>query len=1089
MLRWMHVVLLAGLTMAPCFGQISRNLLEGITPPGIASGGAAGSYAVSATENVNLFSGGLNIQVPLRSIRGRGEAGFGLTLAVETRWSISQVTYAAGGSSALYPASSDYPSAYVGYAPGRLERRVETDDEYCGTQIYSVRTRSRFQLRTNGGADIEFVDKLTMGTSQSTGLVCLNGAVTGTPANFVRGAEFVTVDNSNVTFLADGAVSDCYGATCGSETGVLRFKDGTFWRVEAGRITKIVDRNGNRTTFAAGNDAYGRPILITDSMGRTVTIEYGSPPQLSLHANEDHIKYKGYQNGDRSIVVKYAPMAGLLRSGTISKMSALFPGTVGTVSQDYDYNPTKVAEVILPDDRKYEFRYNQYGEVTRFVLPTGGFYEYEWAGFTLEPGGQYGSLMVYRRVTERRVYDRGAVLLGKSSYAAPSIVAGGDLAVTVTEKTPAEAALRTSIHTFHGSPLQMAALSAMGNTGWREGKEYNALVSGVGGEQRTVAQTYMTRNAANNLLITPSGGQEYLVFGIDTRAVKTQTTEGSAVTREELTFSVDAFNNVLKRCVFDGASSTIAVLCQGMDYVTAGTYTGVNVHLRGLPAGQWSARYSSTGVETLDSQTTVAYDVYSGDSGALVDRVGITEQEGWGTGYTVRGNPTSVSRWKAGAMWSTSYAGYDIAGNIVRTAGAEVQKASGLVRPVTLIGYTDSWVGPGAASTSTFAAATSVTNALGQVSSGGYDFQTGLAVSATDANSKTTSMEYNDPFERLRKVTKPDSLGTSLVDYDAVNHKITQYDSLELGREIAAEAQFDGLGRMKRTERTGAGAAKVVSETQYDALGRVWRSSMPAFETPLDWTTTTYDAFDRPLNQTAGDGLAVTRTRYTGRDVVTVDAAGKYMKRTGDAAGRLVSVFQDAAATVDGVVYSGANLLTSYEYDSRGLLTTVVQGDRPNRTFVYDGLGLLGSTSQPESGVTAYVYDPAGNLVTKTDGASRVTSVVYDELSRMVGRTYSDGTPGETFCYDGVTGGSCGLEVATGAKVGRMTMAVNSSGVVRWTSFDALGRVLGMTQNVGGYGDWGSVYGYNHQGLTSLTYPSGRVVNYTTLVQNSTYST
>jgi len=127
--------------------------------------------------------------------------------------------------------------------------------------------------------------------------------------------------------------------------------------------------------------------------------------------------------------------------------------------------------------------------------------------------------------------------------------------VTVADKTPADATLRTATHTFHGSPLRMAALSAMGNTGWREGKEYNTVVLGVGGEQRTIGQTYKTRNSANNLLVTPTGPQEYLVFGIDTRAVTTLTTEGSAVTRDELTFSVDAFNNILKRCVFDGAST------------------------------------------------------------------------------------------------------------------------------------------------------------------------------------------------------------------------------------------------------------------------------------------------------------------------------------------------------------------------------------------------------------------------------------------------------------------------------------------------------------------------------------------------------
>ncbi|MBI2686034.1 MAG: hypothetical protein HYX27_06940, partial [Acidobacteria bacterium] len=108
----------------------------------------------------------------------------------------------------------------------------------------------------------------------------------------------------------------------------------------------------------------------------------------------------------------------------------------------------------------------------------------------------------------------------------------------------------------------------------------------------------------------------------------------------------------------------------------------MTTHMRGLPIGQWTARYSSSGAETIDSQVTVAYDAYSGNSGTLVDRTDLLEQEsGWGTGFTVRGNPTSVSRWQSGGTWSTTYAGYDIAGNIVKTVGAEVQTAAGLVRP------------------------------------------------------------------------------------------------------------------------------------------------------------------------------------------------------------------------------------------------------------------------------------------------------------------------------------------------------------------------------------------------------------------------
>ena len=145
--------------------------------------------------------------------------------------------------------------------------------------------------------------------------------------------------------------------------------------------------------------------------------------------------------------------------------------------------------------------------------------------------------MIYRRVTERRIFDRGSVLLGKTTYAAPPITTGGDLVVTETAKDPGGSTLRTATHTFHGSPLRMAVLSAMGSTGYREGKEYSTVIGGPGGEQRTIEQTWKTRSAADNTLNAPTGSAEYQVIGIDTRVVKTATSEGSAATREELSRS------------------------------------------------------------------------------------------------------------------------------------------------------------------------------------------------------------------------------------------------------------------------------------------------------------------------------------------------------------------------------------------------------------------------------------------------------------------------------------------------------------------------------------------------------------------------
>src|SRR6058998_2237758 len=76
--------------------QITRNITDGTTPPGIAPGAPAGSYPLSDFDNINLYSGNLNFRLPLLHAGGRGDARTTLTLPVESHWTIDRTTYADG---------------------------------------------------------------------------------------------------------------------------------------------------------------------------------------------------------------------------------------------------------------------------------------------------------------------------------------------------------------------------------------------------------------------------------------------------------------------------------------------------------------------------------------------------------------------------------------------------------------------------------------------------------------------------------------------------------------------------------------------------------------------------------------------------------------------------------------------------------------------------------------------------------------------------------------------------------------------------------------------------------------------------------
>src|SRR6185436_6404713 len=108
------------------------------------------------------------------------------------------------------------------------------------------------------------------------------------------------------------------------------------------------------------------------------------------------------------------------------------------ISYDWSQRPTYI---ILPNSLRYHFYYNDYDEVTRIDLPTGGSIEYDY-----EPGlsgtqpnngqvqgaipGTYGGgpsdYHIYRRVTERRLYREGHVLESKQTFSKPESTAGSN---------------------------------------------------------------------------------------------------------------------------------------------------------------------------------------------------------------------------------------------------------------------------------------------------------------------------------------------------------------------------------------------------------------------------------------------------------------------------------------------------------------------------------------------------------------------------------------------------------------------------------------------------------------------------------------
>jgi RHS repeat-associated protein len=174
--------------------------------------------------------------------------------------------------------------------------------------------------------------------------------------------------------------------------------------------------------------------------------------------------------------------------------------------------------------------------------------------------------------------------------------------------------------------------------------------------------------------------------------------------------------------------------------------------------------------------------------------------------------------------------------------------------------------------------------------------------------------------------------------------------------------------------------------------------------------------------------------------------------------------------------------VTTYTYDVLGNLTGVVQGSQ-TRSYQYDGLSRLTQEITPEAGTVTLSYlvtgttlcsgnpsNPCTRTAPKTNSSTGTTTTTYtyNTANQLKQKTHSDSTGTEAYTY-GTTPASF--------NVGRLITITDPSGSEAYT-YDQIGRVTQLTKVVG-TASYVTKYGYNTGSqLTKITYPSGRVVEY-----------
>ncbi|WP_237233448.1 RHS repeat-associated core domain-containing protein, partial [Rothia nasisuis] len=303
----------------------------------------------------------------------------------------------------------------------------------------------------------------------------------------------------------------------------------------------------------------------------------------------------------------------------------------------------------------------------------------------------------------------------------------------------------------------------------------------------------------------------------------------------------------------------------------------------------------------------------------------------------------------------------------------------------------------------------------------------GRLTSVTDPAGARTTYEYNAAGEVAKTI---DPLGrVSTRGFDSMGNlvSVTGADgarwALEYDQLMQNTAVIDPLGhRWSREFDTNGELAAVVDPTGVRvSTAYQRRSGLVQVKDAFGTHTTSFDAYGRPVKETAADGS---------EEIYTYDAAGNVVE-----------------------ILDAEGGLTLIARDGRGEVTSVTSPEGRVTSFTYDACGRPSTMREPTGVTTTLEYDADSRVITRSTTSGVREEITYDAASRPVVVRTNTGV--SRYGYD-----ACG----------RLVFAVDRKFGTRRFVYDAAGQLVTAINGLGGK----TRYTYTAAGLVaSVTDPRG----------------